>query len=138
LVLVALVTTGGPPPSPTQASPGPLAVWSRTGVPAITNLIDDLRVIEVSTAPGTTVPPASLSQVASHLGHDLAAARMLPSPPDGAVAILWTRTLGEMATGDRALGTATVQPDPTTIAVAHLQFALAGADLLEVAQAIQV
>jgi hypothetical protein len=114
-----------------------LAAWSRTGIPAITSLIDDLRVIELGTGPGTTVSPASLGQAASRLGQDLAAARTLPAPPDGAVAALWTRTLDVMANGERALGTPTARPDPTTIAEAHLQFAIAGADLLDVAQAIQ-
>jgi len=106
-------------------------------VPAITNLVDDLRVIEVDTMPGTVPPVAALGRAASHLQHDLAVAGTLPAPPDRPVASLWARTLALLANGEQALGSAATRSNPAAIVQAHLQLATAGADLLQVGQAVQ-
>lgn len=140
ILLVVTVATGGGSPSSTSPSASALAAWGRGGIPAITNLIDDLQAIELGTTPATPEPAwrAALDRAASQLRVDLAGAQKLAAPPNRTVAAAWTQTLGLLARGEHLLDLALADPDPTTLAQAHQQFATAGGELLEVGQAIQL
>ena len=110
--------------------------WNARALPIITSLVDDLRAIDSHTSQPTQAEPGWLGTDDARLRTDAAAAQRLQAPPNPGMRTAWTVTLDHLWRAERTLGAAVTSLDPATVALAHQQFAVAGAGLLRIGQAI--
>jgi hypothetical protein len=134
IVLSIAAATAGSGPSSRET----LAKWGRTGVPAITALVEDLAPIqrEVSvTSPGG--PDVSAVDVVA-LRSQLADVRQLKPPPTAATAAAWNTALTEIATALRLVAPAGPHPSDATAKAIAAELSAAGQHLLGLGQTIQL
>jgi hypothetical protein len=133
LLVIAAASAGSGPNSRQE-----LAKWGRTGVPAITALVEDIAPLqrEVSvTAP--TGPVVSAVDVVA-LRSQLAQVRQLKAPPTAATAAAWNTALAEMTTALRLVGGAGSHPSDAIAETVAAQLSAAGQHLLGLGQTIQL
>ncbi len=134
ILLVVMAATAGSGSNSRQA----LAKWGRTGVPAITALVEDIAPVQrevSSTAP--TGPVVSAVDVVA-LRSQLAQVRLLEPPPTAATAAAWKAALAEISTSLRMVGPAGPHPSIALAEAVAAQLSGAGQLLLGLGQTIQL
>jgi hypothetical protein len=121
----------------TPVAPDAIQAWGGSAVPAIINLIDDVRTVQDGTAPGSTTSPSHLSQDADRLAEDLDAARALPPPPSALLAADWAQALRALTNAQHGLVSALARPTPASLGLARSRLEAATNSLLQIGQEIQ-
>jgi len=125
-------------PSTPATPPTGAGIWNARALPLVTSLVDDLRAIDTHTSQPTQAQPVWLGTDDARLRADATAAQRLQPPPNPGMRTAWTTTLGRLWRAERTLGAAATSLDPATVALANQQFAVAGAGLLRIGQAISL
>ena len=133
-ILLALGLTGElSGAGPAQVGSTALANWAQTAGPALTNLLDDVGTIDAATRPNAGVTSEQLRAEAVRYQQDLGTATRLEPAPDRTMAQLWTTTLLQLAPATQDLNAARPS-DPAATARAHVRFAAAQEELLQLEQ----